>query len=220
MPARPPGRCRRSNPRRWAASLPGSSRGRARRALPWRPPAARPAVRPPGRQNLPKRPRTRRRPDPTRLRRLVPSCVTPRGQWSGPRAPEYTGSARAYRCGVGQNPSMAPMQPVQTRCCIAGGGPAGMTLGVRLARAGVDGLVLEKHADFLRDFRGDTVHPSTLEIIDQLGIREGFEAVEHRSVTGLDVVVDGTRLHPIDFASLRGPNREIALMPQWDLLNL
>jgi 2-polyprenyl-6-methoxyphenol hydroxylase-like FAD-dependent oxidoreductase len=95
-----------------------------------------------------------------------------------------------------------------------------MMLGIGLARAGVDVIVLEKHADFLRDFRGDTVHPSTLDVIDQLGIRDGFEAIEHRRVEGLDVVIDGTRLHPIDFASLPGPNRHIALMPQWDLLNL
>jgi 2-polyprenyl-6-methoxyphenol hydroxylase-like FAD-dependent oxidoreductase len=109
---------------------------------------------------------------------------------------------------------------LRARCVIAGGGPGGMMLGIGLARAGVDVVVLEKHADFLRDFRGDTVHPSTLDIIDQLGIRDRFEAIAHHSVSGLDIVLDGTRLHPIDFASLRGPNREIALMPQWDLLNL
>src|SRR5438034_2252003 len=218
MPARPPGRCRRSNPRRSAASLPGSSRGRARRALPWRPPAARPAVRPPGRQNLPKRPRTRRRPDPTRLRRLVPSCVTPGGQWSGPRAPEYTGSARAYRSGVGQNPSMAPMQPVQTRCCIAGGGPAGMMLGVLLARAGVDVLVLEKHADFLRDFRGDTVHPSTLDVLGELGWLGGFLRRPHQELARIRAHVEGTELTIADFG--HAPTREkfIAFMPQWDFL--
>jgi 2-polyprenyl-6-methoxyphenol hydroxylase-like FAD-dependent oxidoreductase len=109
---------------------------------------------------------------------------------------------------------------LRTQCVVVGGGPGGMMLGLGLARAGVDVVVLEKHGDFLRDFRGDTVHPSTLDVIDQLGIRNAFEAIEHRRVTGLDIVLDGTRLHPIDLSRLHGPNRHVALMPQWDLLNL
>ena len=65
---------------------------------------------------------------------------------------------------------------LDTRCCVAGGGPAGMMLGFLLARAGVDVVVLEKHADFLRDFRGDTIHPSTLELMYELGLLEDFLA--------------------------------------------
>ncbi|HKD96692.1 MAG TPA: FAD-dependent oxidoreductase [Micromonosporaceae bacterium] len=109
---------------------------------------------------------------------------------------------------------------LSTEVCVAGGGPAGVVLGLLLARAGVEVVVLEKHADFFRDFRGDTVHPSTLDLIDQLGVRDEFERIPHTRVTTLDVVVNGVRLRPLDLRSLRGPNREIALMPQWDLLDL
>lgn len=101
-----------------------------------------------------------------------------------------------------------------------GGGPAGMMLGVLLARAGVDVLVLEKHTDFFRDFRGDTIHPSTLDLIDQLGLRDRFEAIPHTSIRALDVVVNGTRMRPVNFGTLPGANKEIALMPQWDFLTL
>jgi 2-polyprenyl-6-methoxyphenol hydroxylase-like FAD-dependent oxidoreductase len=107
-----------------------------------------------------------------------------------------------------------------TKVCVAGGGPAGVMLGILLARAGIDVVVLEKHTDFFRDFRGDSVHPSTIDIVDQLGLRERFEAVPHTRLRTLDVVVGDLRLHPIDFGTLRGPNREIAMMPQWDLLDL
>ncbi|ALE06124.1 monooxygenase [Arthrobacter sp. ERGS1:01] len=107
-----------------------------------------------------------------------------------------------------------------TGCCVVGGGPAGMMLGLLLARAGVDVTVLEKHADFFRDFRGDTIHPSTLDLIDQLGLRSKFLAIPQSSITTLDLVVGGTRLRPIDFGTLRGPNKRIALMPQWDFLDL
>jgi len=107
-----------------------------------------------------------------------------------------------------------------TRVCVAGGGPAGVMLGLLLARSGIDVLVLEKHTDFFRDFRGDTVHPSTLDLVDQLGFRDDFEAVPHTRLRTLDAVVGSMRLHPIDFGRLRGQNHEIALMPQWDLLNL
>ena len=75
------------------------------------------------------------------------------------------------------------MKTISTRCCIAGGGPAGMMLGLLLARAGVDVLVLEKHADFLRDFRGDTIHPSTLDVLHELGL-PGCEADKPDVVSG------------------------------------
>ncbi len=74
---------------------------------------------------------------------------------------------------------------IQTTCCIVGGGPAGMMLGLLLARAGVDVVVLEKHADFLRDFRGDTIHPSTLELMHELGLLEQFLKLPHQQVNAL-----------------------------------
>src|SRR6478735_1594040 len=104
--------------------------------------------------------------------------------------------------------------------CIAGGGPAGIILGLLLAREGVEVVVLEKHDDFFRDFRGDTVHPSTLNLIDALGLRAGFDAVAHTPLPELDAVIDGVRLHAIDFRTLPAPNRFITLMPQGDLLDL
>jgi 2-polyprenyl-6-methoxyphenol hydroxylase-like FAD-dependent oxidoreductase len=104
--------------------------------------------------------------------------------------------------------------------CIAGGGPAGIILGLLLAREGVEVVVLEKHDDFFRDFRGDTVHPSTLNLIDALGLRAGFDAVAHTPLPRLDVVINGVRLHAIDCRTLPAPNRFITLMPQGDLLDL
>src|ERR671927_1197982 len=75
-------------------------------------------------------------------------------------------------------------------CCIAGCGPAGAMLGLLLARKGVDVLVLEKHGDFLRDFRGDTLHPSTLQLIDELGLIDEFLSLPHRKVSELNAVLD------------------------------
>jgi 2-polyprenyl-6-methoxyphenol hydroxylase-like FAD-dependent oxidoreductase len=111
-------------------------------------------------------------------------------------------------------------EAVSTQCCIAGGGPAGMMLGLLLARAGVDVVVLEKHADFFRDFRGDTIHPSTLDLIDQLGLRERFDAIPHNELSRLDMVLNGTRVTPVNFALLRRGNRRLAFMPQWDFLKM
>ncbi|GAA1953614.1 FAD-dependent oxidoreductase [Microbacterium deminutum] len=108
----------------------------------------------------------------------------------------------------------------RTRVCIVGGGPAGVMLGLLLARGGIDVIVLEKHADFFRDFRGDTVHPSTLNVIDQLGLRAEFDAIPHAPLHTLDAVIDGVRVHAIDFGSLPAPNRFVTLMPQWDLLDM
>ncbi|MCU1476186.1 MAG: monooxygenase [Subtercola sp.] len=118
------------------------------------------------------------------------------------------------------NADLTPGAALKTRVCIAGGGPAGIMLGLLLSRAGIDVVVLEKHADFFRDFRGDTVHPSTLNLIDQLGLREAFDRIEQTLLPRLDAVVNGVRIHAIEFSSLPGPNRAIALMPQWDLLKL
>ena len=95
-----------------------------------------------------------------------------------------------------------------------------MMLGILLARAGVDTIVLEKHADFFRDFRGDTIHPSTIDLVDQLGLRTQFDAIPQSAIHTLDIVVNGNRLTPVDFSHLPGRNRSIALMPQWDFLSL
>ena len=108
---------------------------------------------------------------------------------------------------------------VTVRCCIAGGGPAGMMLGHLLARAGIDVLVLEKHADFLRDFRGDTIHPSTLELMHELGALGDFLKLPHQEVRQLGAYVAGERIPIADFSHLPTHCRFIALMPQWDFLN-
>jgi 2-polyprenyl-6-methoxyphenol hydroxylase-like FAD-dependent oxidoreductase len=111
------------------------------------------------------------------------------------------------------------LSPITTRCCIAGGGPAGMMLGFLLARAGVDVVVLEKHADFLRDFRGDTVHPSTLELMRELGLLDEFLKVPHQKVTRLTFQVGAERIPMVDFSHVPTHCKFIALMPQWDFLN-
>jgi len=108
---------------------------------------------------------------------------------------------------------------IETRCCIAGGGPAGMMLGFLLARAGVDVVILEKHADFFRDFRGDTVHPSTLEIMYELGLLDAFLKVPHQKLERLSIQVGDRVLNMIDLTHLPSHCKYVALMPQWDFLN-
>ena len=108
---------------------------------------------------------------------------------------------------------------ISVRCCIAGGGPAGMMLGYLLARTGAQVLVLEKHADFLRDFRGDTIHPSTLEVMYELGLLEEFLRLPHQKVYELNAQVGQTQITIADFRHLPSRCRFIALMPQWDFLN-
>ena len=106
-------------------------------------------------------------------------------------------------------------------CLIVGGGPAGMVAGLLLARGGVEVTVLEKHADFLRDFRGDTVHPSTLRLLDELGLYEQFNALPHTRLEGWGLdLPDGRKAPIIDFSRLRMPHPYIAMVPQWDLLDL
>ena len=110
---------------------------------------------------------------------------------------------------------------MRTTCAVAGGGPAGMMLGLLLARAGVEVVVLEKHADFLRDFRGDKVHPSTVRLLDQLGLGERFRALPQSRLQNFELPqLDGTRLTIGDFNRLRPPYDYVAMVPQWDLLNL
>jgi 2-polyprenyl-6-methoxyphenol hydroxylase-like FAD-dependent oxidoreductase len=109
--------------------------------------------------------------------------------------------------------------PITTRCAIAGGGPAGIMLGFLLARAGIDVIVLEKHKDFFRDFRGDTVHPSTLELMYELGLIEEFLKVPHDEVSRLAFQVGAERISMVDFSRLPTHCKFVALMPQWDFLN-
>ena len=110
-------------------------------------------------------------------------------------------------------------EKVWVRCCIAGGGPAGMMLGYLLARAGIKVLVLEKHADFLRDFRGDTIHPSTLEVMHELGLLDEFLKLPHQKVYELNAQVGEMRLTIADFRQLPTRCGFVAFMPQWDFLN-
>ncbi|WP_206362941.1 FAD-dependent oxidoreductase [Stenotrophobium rhamnosiphilum] len=108
---------------------------------------------------------------------------------------------------------------IHARCCIAGGGPAGMMLGYLLARAGIETVVLEKHADFLRDFRGDTIHPSTLEVMHELGLLEEFLQRPHDQMRQVDGQVGDERLTMADFTHLPTRCKFIAFMPQWDFLD-
>ncbi len=112
-----------------------------------------------------------------------------------------------------------PNATIVTRCCIAGGGPAGIMLGFLLARAGVDVVVLEKHADFFRDFRGDTIHPSTLELMLELGLLEEFLKLPHQKVERLTAQIGDERVRMVDLTHLPTHCKYIALMPQWDFLN-
>jgi 2-polyprenyl-6-methoxyphenol hydroxylase-like FAD-dependent oxidoreductase len=108
---------------------------------------------------------------------------------------------------------------IETQCCIAGGGPAGMMLGFLLARGGVRVVVLEKHADFFRDFRGDTVHPSTLELMFELGLLDEFLKLPHQKVETVSAQVGAEHLQMADFRHLPTHCKFVALMPQWDFLN-
>ena len=110
-------------------------------------------------------------------------------------------------------------EELQTRCVVVGGGPAGMMLGFLLARAGVQVVVLEKHADFLRDFRGDTIHPSTLELMHELDLLEEFLEQPHQKLAELRGVINGQTVPIADFSRLPTHCKFIAFMPQWDFLN-
>src|SRR6201984_2194948 len=112
-----------------------------------------------------------------------------------------------------------PNATIATKCCIAGGGPAGVMLGFLLARAGVAVVVLEKHADFLRDFRGDTIHPSTLEVMHELGLLAEFLKRPHQEATELTGIIGETEVKVADFTHLPTHCKFIAFMPQWDFLN-
>ncbi len=110
-------------------------------------------------------------------------------------------------------------QSLATTCCIAGGGPAGMMLGLLLARAGIDVIVLEKHADFLRDFRGDTIHPSTLELMHELGLLDEFLKRPHQEVREIAAHVGDWQFKVADFSHLPTRCKFVAFMPQWEFLD-
>ena len=102
---------------------------------------------------------------------------------------------------------------VETTCCIVGGGPAGMMLGYLLARRGIEVAVLEKHEDFFRDFRGDTVHPSTLEVLKELGLLEEFLKLPHQRVESVGIVIGGSTFEVADFRHVPTHCKFVALMP-------
>jgi 2-polyprenyl-6-methoxyphenol hydroxylase-like FAD-dependent oxidoreductase len=117
------------------------------------------------------------------------------------------------------NQGISPGQTLRARCCIVGGGPAGMMLGFLLARAAVDVVVLEKHADFLRDFRGDTIHPSTLEIMHELGLLADFLRRPHSEVRQANLQFGAESVDVADFSHVPARCKFIAFMPQWDFLD-
>ncbi len=108
----------------------------------------------------------------------------------------------------------------RTTCLVVGGGPAGMVLGLLLARAGVEVTVLEKHADFLRDFRGDTVHPTTMDLLDELGLWDEFAKLPFNKLEQAQLPTAAGMVQFGDFTQLPGPHNYIAMVPQWDLLDL
>src|SRR5881227_2849859 len=114
---------------------------------------------------------------------------------------------------------MSASEELQTRCVIVGGGPAGIMAGYLLARAGVPVAVLEKHADFNRDFRGDTIHPSTLELMHELGLLDEFLKLPHQQLRELCGVINGNSVAIADFSRLPTRCKFIAFMPQWDFLD-
>ena len=114
---------------------------------------------------------------------------------------------------------MNEVPETRSRCLVVGAGPAGMLTGLLLARAGVDVVVLEKHADFNRDFRGDTIHPSTLELLHELGLLEEFLRLPHQEVHEIRGIFNGHPVPIADFSRLPTPRKVIAFMPQWDFLD-
>src|SRR5713101_6581835 len=114
---------------------------------------------------------------------------------------------------------MSALPEIRTRCVIVGGGPAGMMAGYLFARAGVNVAVLEKHPDFFRDFRGDTIHPSTLELMHELGLLDEFLRLPHQEAPELKGIFNGHVASITDFWRLRTRCKFIAFMPQWDFLN-
>ncbi|HEV3156998.1 MAG TPA: FAD-dependent monooxygenase, partial [Candidatus Baltobacteraceae bacterium] len=111
---------------------------------------------------------------------------------------------------------MESERSLRTRCCVVGGGPAGMMAGFLLARAGVDVVVLEKHTDFFRDFRGDTIHPSTLGVMNELGLLDAFLKIPHSEARELTARFGESSVRIADFRHVPGPCKFLGFMPQWD----
>src|SRR6185503_21005810 len=111
------------------------------------------------------------------------------------------------------------MLTLSTRCCIAGGGPAGVMLGYLLARAGIDVIVLEKWPNFFRDFRGDTIHPATMQNLHELGLLEKFLKLPHQKTRKMTMNIGNEEVTVADFSYLRAREPYIAFIPQWDFLN-
>src|SRR5437899_2913371 len=114
---------------------------------------------------------------------------------------------------------MNALPDIRARCVVVGGGPAGMMAGYLLARAGVEVAVLEKHTDFNRDFRGDTIHPSTLELMHELGVLDEFLKLPHQELREIRGIFNGHAVAIADFSRLPTHCKFIAFMPQWDFLN-
>ena len=115
--------------------------------------------------------------------------------------------------------SKQDIKQIRTTCCVVGGGPAGMMLGLLLARAGVEVIVLEKHADFFRDFRGDTIHPSTLGLMNELGMLDEFLRLPHQEMRRVKIKFEDEEIAGPEFSHLPTRCKFIAMMPQWDFLN-
>lgn len=114
---------------------------------------------------------------------------------------------------------MTDSRTLRTQCCIVGGGPAGITAGYLFARAGVDVLIVEKHADFFRDFRGDTIHPSTLQLLDELGLLDEFLELPHSEMREIVSRFEAKTYRLADYSHVPGRCKFVAFMPQWDFLN-
>lgn len=145
-----------------------------------------------------------------------------RSQSAHPNPPEQ--AAKAASGGLHEQPVLCNRSRMNNRsmevdCCIVGGGPAGMMLGCLLARAGISVAVLEKHGDFLRDFRGDTIHPSTLDLIHELGELDRFLELPHQKVSRLVARIGDDEVTVADFSGLPVVCPYIAFMPQWDFLS-